>query len=52
MVSHADALRHSVVNRDTVLAPWEPEGERYGPGVVIEGVEKRTAQGKINYKNS
>lgn len=31
---------------DKVLAPWDPEGEKYGPGVVIEGQEKRHAEGK------
>ena len=29
------------------MAPWEPEGERYGPGTVIEGHEKRNAEGVL-----
>jgi len=46
IVSHCDALRHPVVVDDNVLAPWEPEGERYAPAVVISGLEKRMADGK------
>jgi len=30
---------------DNVLAPWEPEGERYAPAVIISGLEKRMADG-------
>jgi len=46
IVSHCDALRHPVVVDDNVLAPWEPDGERYAPAVVISGLEKRMADGK------
>ena len=46
IISHADALRHPVLVDDKVLAPWEPEGERYAPGIVIDGQEKRMADGK------
>lgn len=46
IVSHCDALRHPVMVDDNVLAPWEPEGERYAPAVVISGLEKRMADGK------
>jgi len=46
IVSHSDALRHPVMVDDNVLAPWEPEGERYAPAVVINGLEKRMADGK------
>ncbi|KAK3098099.1 hypothetical protein FSP39_016088 [Pinctada imbricata] len=45
IIDYADAQRHSILSGDKVLAPWEPEGERYGPGVVIEGHEKRQASG-------
>ncbi|ELT87367.1 hypothetical protein CAPTEDRAFT_223654 [Capitella teleta] len=45
IVSYEDALRHAVLAGDRVLAPWEPEGERYGPGVVVEGQERRGASG-------
>ena len=47
IVSYDDASRHAILPGDKVLAPWEPEGERYGPGVVIEGQEKRQAEGKV-----
>ena len=50
IISHSDALRHSVLSGDKVLAPWQPEGEKYAPGVVIEGQERRGAQG--GYKSS
>ncbi len=40
-----DALRHAVLTGDSVLAPWEPEGERYGPAKVIQGQEARSAEG-------
>lgn len=46
IVSYEDALRHAVLAGDRVLAPWEPEGERYGPGVVVEGQERRGASGE------
>ena len=41
IVSQHDALRHSILVGDKVLAPWEPNSERYRPGTVIEGQEKR-----------
>lgn len=46
IVSHCDALRHPIMLDDNVLAPWEPEGERYAPAVVISGLEKRMADGE------
>lgn len=42
IIHHADAMRHSIVKGDRVLAPWEPEGQRYGVGVVIDGQESRS----------
>lgn len=45
IISHTDALRHPVLVEDKVLAPWEPDGERYAPGVVIDGQEKRIIEG-------
>ncbi len=45
IISLDDALRHSVLPGDKVLAPWEGEGEKYGPGVVVDGQEKRDAGG-------
>lgn len=45
IVSYDDAMRHAVLTGDRVLAPWEPDGEHYGPGIVIEGQERRSASG-------
>ncbi|XP_052286789.1 uncharacterized protein LOC127882276 isoform X1 [Dreissena polymorpha] len=45
IIDYEDARRHTILTGDKVLAPWEPEGERYGPGTVIEGHEKRNAEG-------
>jgi hypothetical protein len=45
-VDYCDAQRHTIITGDYVLAPWEPEGEKYGPGIVIDGQEKRQAVGK------
>ncbi|XP_069103634.1 uncharacterized protein [Argopecten irradians] len=45
LVDYEDAKRHTILTSDKVLAPWEPEGERYGPGIVIEGHEKRCSEG-------
>ncbi|KAI2653496.1 hypothetical protein H4Q32_013765 [Labeo rohita] len=41
MVNLSSAHRHSIVPGDTVLAPWEPDMRRYGPGRVISGTELR-----------
>ena len=46
IIDYDDAKMHTILTGDTVLAPWEPEGERYGPGIVIEGHEKRQAEGQ------
>ncbi|WAR08091.1 CK016-like protein, partial [Mya arenaria] len=46
IIDYEDARRHTILTGDRVLAPWEPEGERYGPGTVIEGHEKRNAEGR------
>ncbi|XP_060072510.1 uncharacterized protein LOC132552362 [Ylistrum balloti] len=45
LVDYEDAKRHTIITSDKVLAPWEPQGERFGPGVVIEGHEKRGSEG-------
>ncbi|KAK2894635.1 hypothetical protein QQF64_012477 [Cirrhinus molitorella] len=41
MVNLSSAHRHNIVPGDTVLAPWEPDMRRYGPGRVISGTELR-----------
>lgn len=46
IVDYCDAQRHTIITGDHVLAPWESEGERFGPGIVIDGQEKRQAIGK------
>ncbi|XP_051512181.1 uncharacterized protein C11orf16 homolog, partial [Myxocyprinus asiaticus] len=43
MVSLANGHGHSIVPLDTVLAPWEPDLKRYGPGRVISGLELRNS---------
>nr|XP_015193976.1 PREDICTED: uncharacterized protein C11orf16 homolog isoform X1 [Lepisosteus oculatus] len=41
VLHYTEALRHSVVPGDKVLAPWETDLVRYGPGSVLSGVEIR-----------
>ncbi|KAG7333289.1 hypothetical protein KOW79_003424 [Hemibagrus wyckioides] len=41
MVNITQAYEHSIVPGDTVLAPWEPQMSRYGPGRVVSGMEVR-----------
>ncbi|KAG8438457.1 hypothetical protein GDO86_008946 [Hymenochirus boettgeri] len=41
IVQYYEALSHSVLPGDNVLAPWEPELVRYGPGTVTLGLETR-----------
>ena len=49
IVDYHDAQRHTILTGDHVLAPWEPEGEMYGPGIVIDGQEKRQAIGEWTF---
>ncbi|XP_053545316.1 uncharacterized protein C11orf16 homolog [Bombina bombina] len=41
IIDYFDALRHSIVPGDNVLAPWETDVTRFGPGVVTMGLETR-----------
>ncbi|XP_044148334.1 uncharacterized protein C11orf16 homolog [Bufo gargarizans] len=41
IIQHEEALRHCIMPGDNVLAPWEPQLIRYGPGTVILGLETR-----------
>ncbi|XP_069770077.1 uncharacterized protein C11orf16 homolog [Narcine bancroftii] len=41
IIQHNEAMRHSVVQGDKILAPWESDGVRYGPGIVVFGIETR-----------
>ncbi|CAK8693273.1 unnamed protein product [Clavelina lepadiformis] len=45
MIAVNDALRHSIVADDKVLAPWQQDGKRYGPGKVLRGIERRNTIG-------
>ena len=47
IISYTDAKRHSIVSGDKVLAPSEAEGLRFAPGIVIQGQERRSAEGKL-----
>uniref|UniRef100_G3T621 Chromosome 11 open reading frame 16 n=2 Tax=Loxodonta africana TaxID=9785 RepID=G3T621_LOXAF len=37
-------MAYSLRPGDKVLAPWEPNGQRYGPGTVLLGLETRDPQ--------
>lgn len=41
IVNLAIAHGHSIVPGDTILAPWEPDLRRYGPGRVVSGMAPR-----------
>ncbi|KAJ7998159.1 hypothetical protein DPEC_G00219700 [Dallia pectoralis] len=41
MLNHTQAHGHSLVPGDAALSPWEPYLNRYGPGRVVSGVERR-----------
>lgn len=43
MIAYKDAIRHHVCIGDKVLAPWQNDG-RYGPGTVLDGVDRRDLQ--------
>ncbi|XP_052087168.1 uncharacterized protein LOC127724285 [Mytilus californianus] len=45
IIDYEDAKRHTILAADRVLAPWEADGERFAPGIVIDGHEKRQAPG-------
>ncbi|XP_015779495.1 PREDICTED: uncharacterized protein LOC107357369 [Acropora digitifera] len=45
MIAYKDAIRHHVCIGDKVLAPWQHDG-RYGPGSVLDGVDRRDVQPK------
>ncbi|XP_069079755.1 uncharacterized protein C11orf16 homolog [Pleurodeles waltl] len=41
IIDYSDAIQHCIVPGDKVLAPWEDELIRYGPGTVTQGIETR-----------
>ncbi|KYO36511.1 trichohyalin-like [Alligator mississippiensis] len=43
IIQYEDARRLPLAPGDRVLAPWEPKGERYGPGTVLQVAESKAA---------
>uniref|UniRef100_G1N3R7 DUF4537 domain-containing protein n=1 Tax=Meleagris gallopavo TaxID=9103 RepID=G1N3R7_MELGA len=41
ILEYANGMKHSLLPGDKVLAPWEPDLVRYGPGTILTGIETR-----------
>ncbi|KFV99788.1 Uncharacterized protein C11orf16, partial [Fulmarus glacialis] len=41
ILEYVNGMKHSLLPGDKVLAPWEPDMARYGPGTVLTGIETR-----------
>ncbi|KAM6308960.1 uncharacterized protein C11orf16 homolog [Aegotheles albertisi] len=41
ILDYVNGMKHSLLPGDKVLAPWEPDMARYGPGTVLTGIETR-----------
>lgn len=41
ILEYTNGMKHSLLPGDKVLAPWEPDMGRYGPGTVLAGIETR-----------
>ncbi|XP_057274260.1 uncharacterized protein C11orf16 homolog [Pezoporus wallicus] len=41
ILEYVNRTKHSLLPGDKVLAPWEPNMARYGPGTVLTGIETR-----------
>ncbi|XP_029767400.1 uncharacterized protein C11orf16 homolog [Terrapene carolina triunguis] len=41
ILEYVNGMRHSILPGDKVLAPWEPDLVRYGPGTILLGIETR-----------
>uniref|UniRef100_A0A8C3JG80 Chromosome 11 open reading frame 16 n=1 Tax=Calidris pygmaea TaxID=425635 RepID=A0A8C3JG80_9CHAR len=41
ILEYMNGMKHSLLPGDKVLAPWEPDMARYGPGTVLTGIETR-----------
>ncbi|KAM4898255.1 uncharacterized protein C11orf16 homolog [Sylvia borin] len=41
ILEYMNGMKHSLLPGDRVLAPWEPDRARYGPGTVLRGIETR-----------
>lgn len=48
IVDYTESMRHNVILGDRVLAPWEADGGRFGPGIVAKG-QKRQQTGQSNF---
>lgn len=49
ILEYTNGMKHSLLPGDKVLAPWEPDMVRYGPGTVLTGIETREPlRGKKN----
>ncbi|KFV70842.1 Uncharacterized protein C11orf16, partial [Dryobates pubescens] len=41
ILEYVNRMKHSLLPGDKVLAPWEPDMARYGPGTILMGIETR-----------
>lgn len=41
VIQFSPSMEYSLQPGDKVLAPWEPDRQRYGPGTVLLGLEAR-----------
>ncbi|KFV01340.1 Uncharacterized protein C11orf16, partial [Tauraco erythrolophus] len=41
ILEYVNRMKHSLLPGDKVLAPWESDMARYGPGTVLTGIETR-----------
>lgn len=41
ILEYTNGMKHSLLPGDKVLAPWEADTGRYGPGTVLTGIETR-----------
>ncbi|KAM8807874.1 uncharacterized protein C11orf16 homolog [Eudromia elegans] len=41
VLEYMNGMKHSLLPGDKVLAPWEPDLLRFGPGTVLVGIETR-----------
>jgi hypothetical protein len=44
VIQLSPSVDYSLQPGDTVLAPWEPDRQRYGPGTVLLGLKMRDPQ--------
>ncbi|XP_016047251.2 uncharacterized protein C11orf16 homolog isoform X1 [Erinaceus europaeus] len=44
VIQFSSPVKHPLQPGDKVLAPWEPDQQRYGPGTVLLGMEERHPQ--------